>query len=47
MIVDADAHVNEAVLDRTWLHERRPGWLTAATSGGLTVARIGGRAYPS
>lgn len=45
-VVDADAHVNEAILDWTWLHERRPGWLTAATSGGATVAGIDGRAYP-
>jgi uncharacterized protein len=45
-VVDADAHVNEALLDWAWLHEQRPGWLTAATSGGATVAGIDGRAYP-
>jgi uncharacterized protein len=46
LVIDADAHINEAPLDWTWLHERRPGWLTAAQSGGMTVAGIEGRAYP-
>jgi len=46
VVVDADAHVSEDPLAWSWLHERHPGWLTAAASGGATVAGIGGRAYP-
>ncbi|HEY3142927.1 MAG TPA: amidohydrolase family protein [Acidimicrobiales bacterium] len=45
-VVDADAHINETPLGWAWLHERWPGWLSAAESGGRTVAGIDGRAYP-
>ena len=32
MIIDADAHVNEIVLDWTWLNTERPGWLSGTKS---------------
>jgi hypothetical protein len=46
VIIDADAHVNEIVLDWTWLNTQRPGWLSGAKSAGKTVAGIDGKAYP-
>ena len=46
MIVDADAHINENPLEWTGLERAHPGWLTAARSGGRTVAGIDGKPYP-
>lgn len=46
LIVDADAHANEDVLAWTTLHEQRPGWIGAGTSGGRVVAEIEGKLFP-
>jgi predicted TIM-barrel fold metal-dependent hydrolase len=45
-VVDADAHVTEAVLEWAWLNTHRPDWIGGVKSGGTTVAAIDGKAYP-
>jgi predicted TIM-barrel fold metal-dependent hydrolase len=47
LVVDADAHVNEAPLEWSELAAQHPGWLGAGTSGGRWVADIGGKLYPT
>jgi uncharacterized protein len=46
-VVDADAHVNEDLMAWKGLWERHPGWVSAGTSSGRTVALIGGKLYPT
>ena len=45
-VIDADAHINENVVEFRTLFDKHPGWISAGESGGKQVARIDGKLYP-